>query len=87
MSKDDNPNELRARQLRFLAALHRKRAAELDMAAAAYVAAGSMQRFVEVITESEARELAAHPDLAELNVQLEGFYGADTAHPDEGQPS
>jgi len=83
MSEKPNWYELRARQLRILADLHRKRAAELDMAAEAALATRSMRRFVELLTESEARELAEHPDLAELNVQLEGFYGDGLTRPDE----
>lgn len=83
MSEKPDRYELRARQLRILAGLHRKRAAELDMAAEAALATRSMRRFVELLTESEVRELAEHPDLAELNVQLEGFYGEGPVRPDE----
>ncbi|ELP67707.1 hypothetical protein STRTUCAR8_08579 [Streptomyces turgidiscabies Car8] len=83
MSGQPDRYELRARQLRILAGLHRKRAAELDTAAEAALATRSMRRFAELLTESEMRELAEHPDLAELNVQLEGFYGAGPVRPDE----
>ncbi|NGO75417.1 hypothetical protein G6045_06960 [Streptomyces sp. YC504] len=74
MSEDVDPYELRARQLRILAGLHRKRAAELEMAAQAGLAARSMRKLTELLTEAEVREIAEHPDLAELNVQLDGFY-------------
>ena len=83
MSEQPDRYELRARQLRILADLHRKRAAELDMAAEAALATRSMRRLAELLTEAEVRQLAEHPDLAELNVQLEGFYGADPVRPDE----
>ncbi|MGW1894902.1 hypothetical protein ACWCP6_32365 [Streptomyces sp. NPDC002004] len=83
MSASIDPYELRARQLRILAGLHRKRAAELDMAAELAMATRSMRRFADLLTEAEARELASHPDLAELNVQLEGFYDVGPERPDE----
>ncbi|MFK0140698.1 hypothetical protein [Streptomyces murinus] len=72
----DSPTDpiLRARMLRALAAVHRNRAAELDMAAAAVEAGASMKRLAELITEGEARDIANHPDLAELNVHLDGYY-------------
>ncbi|MET9222297.1 hypothetical protein ABZX65_26525 [Streptomyces sp. NPDC003300] len=66
--------EIRARVLRILAARARARAAELEMAATAVLATRSLKRFAEVMTESEAREIAEHPDLAELNAQMKGFY-------------
>lgn len=83
MSEDVDPYELKARQLRILAKLHRQRAAELEMAAEAVMAGRSVQRLTELLTEAEARDVAEHPDLAELNAQLEGFYGESLAHPDE----
>ncbi len=78
MSDKPDEYEIRARMLRLLAAGHRKRAAELEMAAAAALATRSMRRLAEVITEAEAREVAEHPDLAELNLQLDGFYSEDS---------
>jgi hypothetical protein len=83
MTEQPDRYELRARQLRILAGLHRKRAAELDMAAEAALATRSMRRLAELLTEAEVHQLAEHPDLAELNVQLEGFYGAGPVRPDE----
>ncbi|MBW8704944.1 hypothetical protein MBT84_35655 [Streptomyces sp. MBT84] len=84
MSESVDPYQLRARQLRILAKLHRKRAAELDRTAAAMLASRSMRRLVDVLTQAEIRDLAEHPDLAELNVQLDGFYGDRPVDPDEG---
>lgn len=83
MSEQPDRYELRARQLRILAGLHRKRADELDRAAEAALASRSMRRLAELLTEAEVRELSEHPDLAELNVQLEGYYGEDQTRPDE----
>ncbi|WP_199546604.1 hypothetical protein [Streptomyces sp. N35] len=74
MSEPIDPYELRARQLRILASLHRKRAAELEMTAQAGLAVRSMRKLTETLTEAEVRQIAEHPDLAELNVQLDGFY-------------
>ncbi|MFJ2515598.1 hypothetical protein ACIPEL_36275 [Streptomyces griseoviridis] len=71
----EKPDDLRAQMLRILAANHRRRAAQLDMAAAALEAARPMKKLVDLLTEAEAREVAEHPDLAELNAQLEGYYG------------
>lgn len=86
MTEQPDRYELRARQLRILAGLHRKRADELDRAAEAGLATRSMRRLAELLTEAEVRQLAGHPDLAELNLQLDGFYGDNSAgpvHPDE----
>lgn len=71
-----DPYELRARMLRLLAAGHRKRAAELELAASATLATRSMRSLADALTESEAREIAEHPDLAELNAQMKGWYDA-----------
>ncbi len=83
MSETPDRYELRTRQLRILAGLHRKRADELERAAEMAMASRSMRRFAELLTEAEMRQLSEHPDLAELNVQLEGFYGAGPVRPDE----
>ncbi|MCX5285951.1 hypothetical protein [Streptomyces sp. NBC_00198] len=83
MSEQPTDPALRARLLRLLASAHRKRAAELDMAAAAAEAGGAMQHLADIITAGEARDIAEHPDLAELNVQLDGFYD-DPVRPGDG---
>lgn len=85
MSASPDPYELRAQQLRILAALHRKRAAELDMAAAATMASRTMRRLTELLTAAEIKDIAEHPDLAELNAQLEGFYGDEPEDPPGGR--
>lgn len=74
MSEQPDEYELQARRLRILAGLYRKKAAELDMAAQAALAARSMRRLAEAWDAGIAQDFAAHPDLAELNVQLDGFY-------------
>jgi hypothetical protein len=73
-NESDDPYELQARRLRILAALHRKRAAELDMAAEAALASRSMRQFTEAWEAGVAKDIAEHPDLAELNVRLDGYY-------------
>jgi hypothetical protein len=73
-NESDDPYELQARRLRILAALHRKRAAELDTAAEAALASRSMRQFTEAWEAGVAKDIAEHPDLAELNVRLDGYY-------------
>lgn len=83
MSEQPDEYELQARRLRILAGLYRKKAAELDMAAEAALATRSMRRLVEAWDAGVAQDVAQHPDLAELNVQLDGFYGAGPVRPGE----
>ena len=83
MSESIDPYELQARRLRILAALYRKRAAELDMAAEAALATRSMRQFMDAWNAGVAQDVAEHPDLAELNVQLDGFYDAGPVRPGE----
>ncbi|MFE6412524.1 hypothetical protein ACFVOR_36955 [Streptomyces sp. NPDC057837] len=63
------------------AAMHKAMVIRLRMAAAAHELAAttaiterSMRQFVDTWNSSVAREVAEHPDLAELNVQLDGYY-------------
>lgn len=74
MSEKPDEYELQAQRLRILAGLYRKRAAELDMDAEAALAARSMRKFAEAWNAGVAQDIAQHPDLAELNVRLDGFY-------------
>lgn len=83
MSEQPDEYELQARRLRILAGLYRKRAAELDMAAEAALASRSMRRFADAWNAGIAQDVAEHPDLAELNVRLDGFYGEGPVRPDE----
>ena len=72
----DDEAELQAARLRHMADRHRAYAAIFDVAAACAKATASAQRLTEAFQRSEAREMAGHPDLAELNVQLDGYYDA-----------
>lgn len=78
-----DPYELRAAMHRVLAGRLRLVAAEQDLAATAVLATRSMRRFAEAMNSSVRQEVAAHPDLAELNVQMDGFYD-DGAEGQEG---
>lgn len=67
---------------KFKARLHRLRASRYRTMAAweelnATVAEASIAaaNFVALIRAAETREVAEHPDLAELNLQLDGYYG------------
>lgn len=82
MSEQPDEYELHARRLRLLAAYYRAKAAELDMAAQAALAARSLRQFAEAWDKGVAQDIAEHPDLAELNVQLDGYY-AGPVRPDE----
>ncbi|MCG0065017.1 hypothetical protein L0F81_17230 [Streptomyces tricolor] len=46
----------------------------------------AMQQLTDTFNAGVAQDVAEHPDLAELNVQMDGFYG-DPAHPDEETPA
>lgn len=83
MSQQPDEYEIRARMLRLLAAGHRKKAAELDMAASAVLATRSIRKFTDAWNAGIAQDIAQHPDLAELNVQLDGFYDDGPVRPGE----
>ncbi|MFI7096813.1 hypothetical protein [Streptomyces lydicus] len=74
MNESVDPYELRARLHRILAGQLRVAAAAQDMAAAAVMTTKSMKQFAVVWNTAIARDVAEHPDLAELNVQLDGYY-------------
>lgn len=80
MSEPADAYELRARLHRIAAERLRVAAAEQDMAAAAVMATKAMKDFTNVWNAGIARDVAEHPDLAELNVQMDSFYSAG---PDE----
>lgn len=81
-AQPDDPYEVRARLLRILAGVYRKKAAEYDLAASAVLATRSAKPIVDAILRAEAREFAEHPDIAEALAQLEGFYGDDQPDPE-----
>jgi len=68
-------DEIRARLHRIMAGRLRVAAAEQDAFAAIVELGASMRRLAEVMTAGDARDVATHPDLAELNVQCDGYYG------------
>lgn len=78
MSESVDPYELRARLHRIAAGRLRVAAAEQGMAAAAVMATKSMKQFAGTWNAGVARDVAEHPDLAELNVQLDGYYEGPT---------
>jgi hypothetical protein len=67
-------DEIRARLHRIMAGRLRVAAAEQDLCANAIMATASLRRFAEVMAAGDARDVATHPDLAELNVQCDGYY-------------
>lgn len=77
MSAPD-PYEIRAHLHRIMAGRLRVAAAQQDMAASAALATRSMRRLADAMRAGDARDVAGHPDLAELDVQLDGYYGDTT---------
>lgn len=69
-----DPYELRAAMHRVIAGRLRLEAAKHDMAAKTVLTTRSMKRFYEVMVAADAQDVADHPDLAELNAQMRGFY-------------
>lgn len=70
------------------AAMHRAEAMKHRLIAGMHEAGVAMADLAKALHEANARvdasvaeEVATHPDLAELNVQLDGFYGEDTWRP------
>jgi len=45
-----------------------------DVAAECVLAQASAEAFIKAYRASEAKEVAEHPDLVELNLQLDGYY-------------
>ena len=78
-TEQPDPYELRAAVHRVIAARLRAEAARHDMAAQAVLATRSMQKFAEVMAAADAADVAEHPDLAELNAQMRGWYEEPTA--------
>ena len=67
-------HRLEASKHRLIASVHEAGAAFVDLAKA-------LREADTHINASVAHEVATHPDLAELNVQLDGYYGEDTPRP------
>ncbi|MBL1107364.1 hypothetical protein JK361_22620 [Streptomyces sp. 5-8] len=76
MSDSIDPHELRARLHRIAAGRLRVAAAQQDMVAALVMTTKAMRDFASTFNAGIARDVAEHPDLAELNVQMDAFYDA-----------
>lgn len=72
--RDLTPEEWAA-MYRARASMHRALAARDDLLATVTETAASMRKFVAAMQAGFDNEAATHPDLAELNVQLDGYYG------------
>jgi len=83
MSEQPDEYEIRARLHRINAGRLRLLAAHQDVYANVAVMTGAVQRLAAAMTAGDARDVAAHPDLAELNVQMDSFYGDHPVRPDE----
>lgn len=70
----DDPYELRAAMHRLIAQRLRLEAAKHDFAANTILSTRSVTKFLEVMAAADAQEVANHPDLAELDAQMRGFY-------------
>lgn len=68
------PAQREATKLRVLAGVYQVEAARLRLNAECALAGEAIQAFCDAVTASEARELATHPDLAELNLTLNNYY-------------
>lgn len=69
------PEEIEAARLRLQASMHDLQASALRMRAAMATARAGLQGVRSAMQESYDQELAGHPDLAELNVMMDGYYG------------
>lgn len=72
----DEKDQFWASMYRIRAGAHRVAAARDDMLAATVQMGTSLRHFSEALVASEARDFAEHPDLAELNVRMDGFSGS-----------
>lgn len=70
-------DELQPRLLRLLAMMHEAKAKERRLKADTAEAAESIRKLADSMQEGFDRDVASHPDLAELNVQMDAFYPAE----------
>lgn len=73
------PEDIEAARLRFQASMHDLQASTLRMRAAMATARAGLQALMSATQGSYDQELAGHPDLAELNVMMDGYYGGPTS--------
>jgi hypothetical protein len=74
MSEQDERDRIRAGIHRVAAQLHRRQADRHDMAAAVIPAGSALRRLAALVATGDAMDVATHPDLAELDLQLDGYY-------------
>lgn len=67
----------RALRERVEAGLRELSVTHFNLAVTAGDAAGSIGNFVQAFESSVERELATHPDISEVNVMCDGFYGSE----------
>ena len=67
--------EWRILSLRLRALMHRRAAAHLDLAASMARTTVALRGFVEVLQRTPVEYVTEHPELAELDLQLDGYYG------------
>ena len=68
-------SEWRALSLRVRALMHRRTAAYLELAATMTQVTAALRGVVEALQQVPAEHLIEHPDLAEWDLQMNGFYG------------
>ncbi|MGW1839676.1 hypothetical protein [Streptomyces sp. NPDC002067] len=71
---DPSELEFRAQAERVKAAIYKFRATQSGILANSYQLAAAIARIEETIRQGTDREIAEHPDLAEVNVYLDGYY-------------
>lgn len=72
-----SPGQRRAFLLRVQAMQHRMTAAQLELGATMAEAGESIRKWGAAMQAMYDAEVAEHPDLAELNVQMDGWYTPD----------
>lgn len=71
-------DDIRPRLIRVLAHVHEVKAAKLRLEAAMIETAAKFRAFTDLYQSGFDDELASHPDLAEVNVMLDGYYAKST---------
>jgi hypothetical protein len=74
MSDFTDPARRRELSLRLRALMHRRTAAHLELAAAMTRTTAAFRGLAEVLERTPVEHVTEHPDLAELDLRLDGFY-------------
>lgn len=61
--------------LRIKALLLKRQAAYAEMNVAAYTASKAMRSFIATWVQGERADFESHPDVQEVVVQMDGYYG------------